>query len=147
VVLSERLIAWYVIGAGLLVEFVTVRWILRQPLLRAAVATLAMNGVSAVIGYFFVYWGGGVLFEATYLIYSMFDAGTPWIDDALGWVLVGSTLALAVAVNTGVEGGVLAMFKVPADGRMWQWLAAANTVSVGVAVISIAISIVIEARG
>jgi hypothetical protein len=60
-----------------------------------------------------------------------------WPDAAPNGAMWTLTLAFAVAVNTAVEGGILAMFKLDLNQRIWFWLAAANTVSVGAALIAV----------
>ncbi len=56
--LESRLTAWYVIVAGLVVEFLFLRLGLKLSLLKAAAVDLVMNGVSALVGWFLLPWLG-----------------------------------------------------------------------------------------
>lgn len=127
--LEVRLFSWWAIGLGLVVEFAALRWAFGLEAPRAAVADLAMNAASCLLGLLFVPFSG-LVWEIVpgALIQWVFDVGT---FNPATWA---GTFALAVAVNTGLEGLVLRKgFRVPMGRREWLWLAAANAASVGLA--------------
>jgi len=138
--LEARLITWYTIAAGLIVEFATLAWILRQPPVWAGAETLVMNAVSGAVGFAAIPFGGLIVSMPPMFLVHAITGGSSlgfWSDGALNvglWVL---TLAFATGVNTAVEGGILMLFKVDLSRRVWLWLAAANAVSVGIAMVGV----------
>lgn len=104
---------WWVIPAGLLIEYPVVNWILKQSRLKAAIATIVMNFVSFLIG---------MILQLPTLF--------------LGVLSTVAMFAVAVAGNTLIEGVVLNRFRQGAFNReTWFPLFGVNVISVGLTMI------------
>lgn len=134
--LESRLLSLWAIPAGLAVEFAFLRWWLGFATRRAILADVTMNGVSAATGIVLVPIAG-LAWELVpgQWVNSTFDVGT---FNPISWT---ATCALAVLINTAVEGIVLRYgFKALLTRWRILGLAATNAVSVGLALASLGVS-------
>lgn len=134
--LGGRLFTWWIIGTGLVVEFIFVLWLTRSAPLRAVVMTVTMNAVSAGIGLIGIPLSG-LLWEliACISILPLFHWGT---FNPVTWFV---SCVLAAMLNTVIETACLRfLFKVEWTRRLFWWLAFANFVTVGIALVSIMMS-------
>jgi hypothetical protein len=135
-VLGGRLYAWWIIAAGLLVEWVFVLRLTRATLFRSAIMTVVMNAISAGVGIFGIPLSG-LLWElvASVTILPLFHWGT---FNLVTWLI---SCVLAALLSTVVETASLRwIFKVPWTWRLFWWLALANAITVGMAMVSIMVS-------
>ncbi len=111
------------IAVGLIVEWPAVYWLQRKTWLSAAWLTLLANLASALVGSLVIAFGGMPLGFGLSLV-GMGDSPFEWALIAL----------LAIAANTIIEAAVLIAFRVTRTPRLFAILAAANTLSVGLAI-------------
>ncbi|MGH6735241.1 MAG: hypothetical protein ACRECX_04075 [Methyloceanibacter sp.] len=132
--LTERLLAWWIIGASLVIEWYFVATAFRLSPRNAAWATLAANAMSAGIGVFLVPFLGIGL--AAILHYSGIGPAIGWQDFSLpDWA---ATFVLAVAANLAIELAVFRFGYGLGIGRRAFWLIAlANVITVGLALVSL----------
>jgi hypothetical protein len=133
--LVSRLYAWWIIAAGLVIEYLFVQLLTKTSPPRAALMTVCMNAVSSAIG-----WIGILLFG------SLWDLAGSMLLSPLyltGWKVapqvhwLGST-AVAALVSTAIELSTLCVFfGITWTKRFFWWLALANFVTTGIAVWSI----------
>jgi hypothetical protein len=131
--LEERLFTWWAIGLGLLIEFFFVRWLFALPAPKAALATAAANGVSALAGVVLIPLVGFLwdIFPEL-LLYPLFDMGS---FNPFTWA---SSFILACLVTTGIEANVYKYgFKFVVRRQEFYWLLLANALSVAVAFASL----------
>ncbi|HMG06371.1 MAG TPA: hypothetical protein VK581_13005 [Chthoniobacterales bacterium] len=131
--LEQRLFSWWAIGLGLLVELFFVRWLTGLDWRMSAVADVAMNTASSLLGFFLIPIAGIAweFFPGTG-IYKVFNIGT---FNPGTWV---ATFLLAVLINSALETTVLRYaFKQKPVKRIFWWLALANALSVGLAFASL----------
>jgi len=134
--LSERLFTWWIIGAGLIIEFVFVVRLTQSTLTRAALMTCVMNAISASVGIFGIPLSG-ILWElaATITFMPLFNLGT---FNPVTWF---ASCVLAALLNTLIETASLRLiFKVAWTKKLFWWLALANFITVGMAFVSITMS-------
>ena len=133
--LEERFWRWWIIGGGLLVEWPAVRWLTRRTWLQSAGLDVLMNLASALLGILLVPLAG-VLWELIrgLILYQLLNLGSFHIT---GWI---GTVLFATAANAGIEGVVLRAFGTPMSWRRFAVLCLANLVSVGLAVLSLALA-------
>jgi hypothetical protein len=129
-ILEGRLLTWWAILLGLVVEgFVLYRWF-KLPPKAAIIADVTMNAVSTLVGWFAIPWAGfGYEFGmARFGLYSF---------NLLDWFV---TILGGAAINTVIELGVLKIgWKIPYSRSNFGRLLLANIVSVAVAFASIVI--------
>jgi len=131
--LGGRLFTWWIIGTGLVIELFFVLWLTKATPARAVLMTLAMNALSAVVGIFGIPLSG-IVWEliASITIMPLFDWGT---FNPVTWFV---TCLLAALLNAVIETASLCLiFKVAWTRRLFWWLALANFVTVGIAMVSI----------
>ncbi len=131
--LGGRLFTWWIIAAGLAIEFFFVMWLTKATPTWAGLMTLAMNAVSAAVGIVGIPLAG-IVWEliASITIMPLFDWGT---FNPVTWFM---TCVLAALLNALVETASLRfIFKVAWARRLFWWLALANFVTVGIAMVSI----------
>ncbi len=132
--LEGSLLKWWVIGIGLVLELPLFKLATRTSWKRSALLMVGANAVSTVVGIVLIPAAGlGWEFFPGQYINSWMGNGT---FSVVGWV---ATFALAVAVNTLIEGLVLKGSKVSLS-RSAPWLAIANGASVGLAFVSLFLS-------
>jgi len=126
---SSSYFTWWVVFAGLLIEFPVVRWSFDLPFQKAVLADILMNATSAFLGTVCLAIAGIVweIFPGI-LFYKVFNLGT---FNPITW---SATFVLAVLINTGLEGLVLrVVFKCSLSRRPLMALAIANAVTVALA--------------
>lgn len=132
--LTERLLAWWIIGASLVIEALFVRAAFRLPFWKTVWATLAANATSAAVGLLLLPFLG-ILLEAS-LQGSGIAIKIDWDAFSLaGWI---ATFAIAVAFNLAIE---LAVFRygygLRIDRRAAGLILLANVITVGLALVSL----------
>lgn len=134
--LTERLLAWWIIGVSLVIEFFFVRAAFRLPMAKAAWATLAANALSAAAGLFVVPFLG-ILFAAG-LHYSGIGLRLNWEDfGPADWAM---TFLMAVVFNVAIELLTYRFgFRLPVDKRAAGLILAANVITVALALASLQI--------
>ena len=132
--LEGRMLTWWAILAGLIVEYFFVRGITDLSLSRAAWADIAMNALSAMLGVLLIPIAGLIweIFPGI-VIYKIFNIGT---FNPGTWI---ATILMAAAINTYIERFALRrFFKQPVVGRRCFWmLFLANAISITLAVASL----------
>jgi hypothetical protein len=132
-VLGGRLLSWWAIGMGLLVELFFVRWLPGFSWPKSLVADITMNAASSLLGWALIPLAGIAweIFPGIPL-YKLLDIGT---FNAGTWA---ATFLAAVFINSGLETAVLCYgFKQRSFTRFYWWLALANALSVGAALASV----------
>ena len=131
--LEGRILSWYAIGAGLVVEYFVLRKIIQQDWLSCILADIVMNAVSTLTGYLLIPIAGLLLeLFPGLLIQNLFDTGTYNIGT---WIL---TVFAAAFVNALIEMCVLRqMVGKWLERKKFLWLYGANVVSVAVAFVSL----------
>ncbi|KZN35211.1 hypothetical protein N480_19395 [Pseudoalteromonas luteoviolacea S2607] len=133
--LETRLFSWWAITLGLVIEYLFVRKLYDVPIIKAVLATIGANLVSAVVGIVLIPLAGIVweIFPGI-LFYKVLGMGT---FNPITWT---ATFILACLVNLALEGLVYKkVFKLPFQfkSKLSIWFFLANTVSVGVAFASL----------
>ena len=132
--LAGRTLSWWVIAVSLLIETAFVWQSFRLTPLKALLATIAANAVSAAIGLLAVPFLGIVL-EASLQGFGIavkinWNAFSP-----AGWI---ATLVIAVAFNLAIELLVYRYgFKLAIDRRAVLLIALANVITAGLAMVSL----------
>ncbi len=120
------IMSWYIILAGLIIEVLFIRFIVKPTWVKSIVMAVGMNIASAVLGLFFIPFTG---FVAT-LLYGFL----PFAGGTFDLVLWGISYILAVFCNVGIEGLFLKLvFKIPFK-KNFVWLLIANALSVILAI-------------
>src|SRR6266567_2761987 len=131
-ILEGRLLTWWAILLGLVVEgFVLYRWF-RLPPKTALIADVTMNAVSTLVGYFAIPWAGYgyELAIARYLYRFGLYTFNP-----VAWLV---TVVGAAAINTVIELAVLKIgWKIKYTRSNFGRLLIANIVSVALAFVSL----------
>jgi hypothetical protein len=128
--LEMRLLSWWVILLGLLVEWPFVRMLTQFPWKKAFIADAAMNAASTVLGILLLPLFGLLIWEpigeATF--YHRFNVGT---FNPVSWV---AALLFAMVLSAGIESLTLRIaFKQRLGARGFLWLCVANSISAGLA--------------
>jgi hypothetical protein len=133
-ILTARELAWWVIGASLLIEAYFVWLAFRLPFWSTLWAAIAANAVSAAIGLFAVPFLG--IAVAAVLHYSGLGEAIHWEDfGPADWAV---TFAMAVAFNVAIELAVFRYgYRLTVDKRAAGLIALANVVTVGFALVSL----------
>lgn len=129
-ILEERILSWWAILIGIVVEFLVVRRMIAMTPKRCLTATLAMNAVSTIAGCVLIPLGG-ILIEAGpgTIFYYAFNIGGRY--NPYTWLL---TVIAAAAINSGIEIIILRRFTRSIPGKtMFGRLFVANMISVGLA--------------
>lgn len=121
----SQVYCWYVIVAGLVVEFFAVKFFGKTSWGRSAVITAVMNAVSALVGWVLIPVSG-ILTE--FLLFP-FEQATFHLSH---WIVDYVFVAL---VNTCVEGLSMKLIFKYSFKRVFWWLFAANAVSVIISVL------------
>ncbi len=134
--LEGRILTWWSIVIGLIIEFLIIRWIFSITTKRAAIATLSANAVSTILGIPLIpIWGIGIEFFPGWVLYHIANWGT---FNPVSWLL---TYLGASFVNTIIEAWVYRRaFKLEVRRREFWWIFIANALSVGIAFGSIFVS-------
>ncbi|WP_345335069.1 hypothetical protein [Ferrimonas pelagia] len=136
--LESRLLSWWPICVGLIVEFFFVRRLLCTSTRKAIEATVAANIVSAVLGIVLIPIGGFVWeILVGVILYKALGIGT---FNPITWT---ATFLIACAVNVLIEGVVYRrVFKLnfKIKSHIFLWFMLANSISVGIAMFSLYIN-------
>lgn len=123
--IAEGLRAWYVILAGLIIEFLAIKYFIKSTWIKSGLMAVIMNAVSTIVGVLlipFVGFFGAIgleLLDSIIPVFGTFDTAQ-WI-----WGYI-----LAVLSNVLVEGLTLKfIFKLKFKKMFW-WLTLANAISV-----------------
>lgn len=129
VYVSARLYSAYIIIAGLIIEFLFIKFAARQTFAKSALISLVMNAVSAIIGCFALPIIGFVV----EIILSVISTAT---FHPVHWAVA---YMLGLAFNVLIEGlAIKLIFKMPfKENRLW--LTIANAISVIICIVSMAI--------
>jgi hypothetical protein len=122
---SEGIRAWWVIAAGLVVEWVAIKWLFRLSIWRTTLVDVAANAVSALLGLVLIPVAG-IVYE--YVLGSILHWAFSWNTFShVGWVV---NAVLAATVNVAIELLVMrSLFKLPLSRRAKWVLFAANLVT------------------
>ncbi len=131
--LENRLVTWWVIGLGLVVEYLFVRQLFGFGVKRAVIADALMNLASTLLGILLIPIAGvDWEFFPGIVLYKVFNIGT---FNPGTWAM---TFLFAVAINAALESLVIRLgFKTKVGKRGFWGLFAANAISVGVAFASL----------
>lgn len=124
--IAEGLISWYIILAGVIIETIFIKFILKPDWIRTAIMVLGMNLASAVIGVFAIPVTGLI----AELAMSPIPVGTFHISH---WIVA---YILAVLCNVCIEGLFLKLVFKMTFKNNFKWLTVANAISVALAVIA-----------
>ena len=116
------MMSWYIIIAGLIIEVLFIRFILKPTWVKSIVMAVGMNIASAVLGLFFIPFTG---FIAT-ILYGLL----PFAGGTFDLVLWGISYILAVLCNVGIEGLFLRLVFKLSFKKNFLWLVVANALSV-----------------
>lgn len=140
---EQGILTWWVILLGLLLEVPLFKLATGAPWVRAAIITVIANTVSTLLGLVLIPISGlGWELSAGQVVNTVLHVGT------FNWVTWVASFALAIGINTCIEGFVLTRLRatLPSDQhvrrgtplkRTWPWLALANVLSVGLAVVAV----------
>lgn len=116
--IAEGMLVWYVILAGLVIEFLFIKIFLKTSFLKAGLASVTMNLISALIGIFLIPISG--LLAEVLLI----PTNTPTFHIS-HWIL---SYILAVLSNVLTEGlAIRVIYKIK---KAFWWLTLANAITV-----------------
>jgi hypothetical protein len=129
VYVSARLYSAYIIIAGLVIEFLFIKFAAKQTFAKSTLISLVMNAVSAIIGCFALPIIGFVVEIILSVISTSTFHPTHW---AVAYIL-------GLAFNVLIEGAAIKLiFKMPfKENRLW--LTVANAISVIICIVSMAI--------
>ncbi len=131
--LEQRLLSVWAIGLGLVIEFFVLRRFTNLSTRMCLVADVAMNAVSALLGCVLLP-SAGFMWEIYpgQVVNRMLHIGT---FNPIAWA---ATVIMAILINTALESAVLRWaFRQRFGIRGLSWLGAANSLSVGVAFLSL----------
>lgn len=129
VYVAARLYSLYIIIAGLVIEFLFIKFAAKQTFAKSALISLVMNAISAIIGCFALPIIGFVVEIVLSVISTATFHPTHW---AVAYIL-------GLAFNVLIEGAAIKLlFKMPFKKNR-IWLIVANAISVIICVISMAI--------
>jgi hypothetical protein len=133
--LEQKLLSVPVIASGLLVEALVLRFWFAMNWKRAFTASVVVNAISTVLGVLLIPLAGvGWEIFPGLVLYKVLDVGT---FNPFTW---SATYLLALGINTSIEVICLRrLFGVVAGNRTWLWWTLANAVTVGLAIVSLAI--------
>lgn len=127
-VLTDRLLCWWIVAIGLLVEFACLFWLTQASATKAAAMTLTMNLISALIGIVAIPLSGVLWAPIAAVVDPVFGWG---MFNPLAWVM---SALLAALVNAIIETASLRIvFKVSWTGKVFGWVFLANMVTAGLA--------------
>ena len=148
-VLEKRLFSWWAISIGLLVEWLFVRQLFQITFRKAALATVAANAFSAILGIPLIPLAGLVWELVPALLDWFIKKSVPALFDHIDLYAVGKviswcgTLVIACAVNVLLEGlfyKKVFKFDFLFKSRKFLWFMLANFASVGAAAVSLIIN-------
>jgi hypothetical protein len=131
--LETRIVTWWTIGLGLIVEYLFIRRLFGFDIKKAIIVDVLMNLTSTLLGILLIPLAGLAWeFFPGIVIYKVFNIGT---FNPGTWAM---TFLFAVAINTALESCVIRWgFKTKVSKRKFWGLFVANAISVGVAFASL----------
>ena len=133
--IEQRLLSFWSIGLGLLIEYLFVRRLTTLSVGRSILADLTMNAASSLLGIVLIpLIGLAWELSAGILINGLLHFGT---FNPIGWT---ATIVLAAFVNSVVESTVLRfVFRQSPAKRIFWWLVLANAITVALAFASLSV--------
>lgn len=126
--LISRMATWWAIVAGLLIEYVVIRYAFSLPPRKAFAADIAANAASSLAGLALIPIAGIAWeFGPGLAMYHFVNVGT---FNPVTWA---ATLIMAALINAAVEMAVLRFFRVLATKRTFWILTLANSATVAIA--------------
>ena len=132
--LEQRMVSWWAIAVGLIIEYLFVRKLTGFGMIKSIWANLIMNFASTLLGLTLIPITGVIweLIAEKSGLYSLLRVHT---FNPVTWAV---TLLIAVLINTVIETFVLVkIFKSKIGWQGFWWLALANSMSVGLAFLSL----------
>jgi hypothetical protein len=131
--LVSRMVTWWSIALGLIVEYLFVRRLTQFGVVKSILVDLSMNAASCLLGIILIpLLGVGWEFFPGIVLYKLFNIGT---FNPGTWT---ATFLIAVFVNAFLENAVINKgFKKKLGWLGFWWLSLANGASVGIAFISL----------
>ena len=118
---------WYIILAGLVIEVLFVKFVLKPTWVKSIVMAVGMNVASAVLGMFFIPFTGLV----AALLYGLM----PFAGGTFDWIVWGMSYILAVLSNVVIEGLFLKLVFKLEFKKNFRWILVANALSVILAIL------------
>lgn len=118
---------WYIILAGLVIELLFVKFVLKPTWVKSIVMAVGMNVASAVLGMFFIPFTGLV----AALLYGLM----PFAGGTFDWIVWGMSYILAVLSNVVIEGLFLKLVFKLEFKKNFRWILVANALSVILAIL------------
>jgi hypothetical protein len=133
-ILSDRLLAWWIIAATIFIEAGFLMLAFRLPPVNALFASLAANAASAVVGVLILPYAG---------LYTEIAVNKAGLTTDVGWAFSPQDWAVAfllgLAINLVIELAVYRFgYGLKLGTRQVALITAANVITVGMAVLSIA---------
>lgn len=131
--LENRILTWWAIGIGLIIEFIFVSYLFKTSPAKAALMTLTANGASTIIGIILIPILGIVweLFPGI-IIYKVFNIGT---FNPITWT---ATFIIATLSNGAIETlSYKWIFKQRITKTVFWLICLANLFSVGIALATV----------
>ena len=131
--LINRMVTWWAITVGLLVEYLFVRRWTKFSVGKSVIVDVSMNATSTLLGLLLIPIAGiGWEFFPGIILYKVFHIGTfnpgTWVANFLLGVFINAELETLVITKA---------FKCKMGWRGFGWLSLANAVSVGIAFYSV----------
>jgi hypothetical protein len=133
VTVSQGLHVWWVIAAGLVVEWIAIKWLFKLSFWRTTLVDVTANAASALLGLFLI-----PLFGLAFELIPEYPNHWPFSWNTLFLAKWVSAFILAAAVNLVIELLVMRkVFKLPASRRATLVVFAANLVTVSMAIVPV----------
>jgi hypothetical protein len=130
--LVQRSVIWWVILPGLIVEFFFVKMLTKSDIKKSILINIVMNLCSSLLGLFLIPIAG-IAWEVFpgLILYKIFDIGT---FNPGTWT---ATCLFAIVINAFIEKlAIEKIFNYKIGKKGFWWLALANSLSVGLAFVS-----------
>lgn len=127
------IMSWYIILAGLVIEFLFIKYKFRAKFLRAALMAITMNLASAIIGLILIPASGFITAIAVGFCEIFLDA-IP-VDNFYGIFLWALSYIVTILCNVLIEGLTLKLVFKKRFRRNFGWLFIANALSVLLAIL------------
>jgi hypothetical protein len=134
VILTGRLLSWWIIGLSIVIEAAIVRFAFRLTFLNALFASLAANAASAVVGVFTLPYVG--LFVEVALNNAGLTTEMGWAFSPADWA---ASFLLGLAISLVIELAVYRFgYRLKLGTREIALITVANLITVALALVSIA---------
>ena len=137
--LEDKLLTWWIILAGLLLEFIFVWKGLKCRAAKAVLATCTANLFSTLAGMLLIPLSGILIEVILHIPHQLINSSFFMTFGLLAWI---GTFILATLVNVTLEGWIYKLFKLPFYyfGKTFWYFAFANALSVAMAIYFLVIS-------